>query len=312
MEFDAHGATLTSSSYSHSHPPNSNSASSNSNSIGVSEGGYTYSQYADFDLSSDDGGNSANSDFFDKALSAAGGEGRRPVLSVRVPVCVQGGQGIRPPAEVPLRDRGAVALSNSISSLSTSAPVGAAGSGTGGGARSVPLLHNNNSVPGGVKAECRNCGETHTPLWRRGLNDELNCNACGLYCKLHKRPRPKTMRNNNGADSAEGRGQPVRTEAVDVMGVSWLFAQMDADADTHAARCYNCHTTATPLWRKDEAGKTVCNACGLYYKLHGSARPFLMKSDIIRKRSRHDAPRDSAAVYETVTASPGVIRRASP
>ena len=26
-------------------------------------------------------------------------------------------------------------------------------------------------------------------LWRRGLNDELNCNVCGLYCKLVSSPR---------------------------------------------------------------------------------------------------------------------------
>ncbi|KAF9491114.1 hypothetical protein BDN71DRAFT_1510662 [Pleurotus eryngii] len=150
----------------------------------------------------------------------------------------------------------------------------------------------NNSAPGGVKAECSNCGATHTPLWRRGLNDELNCNACGLYCKLHKRPRPKNMRSNHG----EGRAQAApRQEAVDVM-----------------AQCYNCHTTATPLWRKDDEGKTVCNACGLYYKLHGSARPISMKSDVIRKRSRHDARRAGNGVSETPSASPGVSRRASP
>ncbi|KAG1893553.1 uncharacterized protein F5891DRAFT_962795, partial [Suillus fuscotomentosus] len=54
----------------------------------------------------------------------------------------------------------------------------------------------------------------------------------------------------------------------------------------------------TPLWRKGDEGKTVCNACSLYYKLHGSARPISMKSDIIRKRSRHDARAQRSSLTE--------------
>ncbi|KAK2462482.1 hypothetical protein APHAL10511_005452 [Amanita phalloides] len=168
--------------------------------------------------------------------------------------------------------------------------------------------NNNNSAPGGVKAECSNCGATHTPLWRRGLNDELNCNACGLYCKLHKRPRPKSMRNSHG----EGRTQSTpRQETVDVMGKLQHGTHMGSGSSALPAQCYNCHTTATPLWRKDDEGKTVCNACGLYYKLHGSARPISMKSDVIRKRSRHDARRGNNA-SETPSVSPCISRRPSP
>ena len=47
------------------------------------------------------------------------------------------------------------------------------------------------------------------------------------------------------------------------------------------------------------------------YKLHGSARPISMKSDVIRKRSRHDARRANG-VEETPSASPGASRRTSP
>ncbi|KAG1807994.1 uncharacterized protein BJ212DRAFT_1485279 [Suillus subaureus] len=271
------------------------------------------------------------------------------------------------------------------------------------------------TAPGGVKAECSNCGATHTPLWRRGLNDELNCNACGLYCKLHKRPRPKSMRASHGEGRRGGVSSlasalstlasiaappPSSAAATPVVeavspGVSAAAASAIANVSSGAgpsagvnanataassvkvagagvssssgagpsvtatasatitatatagmglgagrgevveiigsAQCYNCHTTATPLWRKDDEGKTVCNACGLYYKLHGSARPISMKSDIIRKRSRHDAraqrssltdtpnasntpgtPSETPSQTQTPSASPGVSRRPTP
>ena len=33
--------------------------------------------------------------------------------------------------------------------------------------------------------------------------------------------------------------------------------------------CVNCGCTTSTLWRRNNDGETVCNACGLYFKLHG-------------------------------------------
>ncbi|KAG1727258.1 uncharacterized protein EDB91DRAFT_1350335 [Suillus paluster] len=192
------------------------------------------------------------------------------------------------------------------------------------------------TTPGGVKAECSNCGATHTPLWRRGLNDELDCNACGLYCKLHKRPRPKSMSGSHGegrrggasslasalsalasaaalpSSSATPVGEVVSPAATTVTASAGPGAGSNANASAAAnanasastsasagmgmgagrgepveilgsAQCYNCHTTTTPLWRKDDEGKTVCNACCPYYKLDGSACLISMKISCTRR-----------------------------
>ncbi|KAL3891373.1 hypothetical protein ACJMK2_003635 [Sinanodonta woodiana] len=50
--------------------------------------------------------------------------------------------------------------------------------------------------------------------------------------------------------------------------------------------CANCHTSTTTLWRRNSDGEPVCNACGLYYKLHGVNRPLAMKKDGIQTRKR--------------------------
>jgi hypothetical protein len=51
-------------------------------------------------------------------------------------------------------------------------------------------------------------------------------------------------------------------------------------------RCFNCDTTTTPLWRRDDDGNNICNACGLYYKLHNVHRPLSMKRTVIHRRKR--------------------------
>ncbi|GAB5593517.1 hypothetical protein Unana1_08417 [Umbelopsis nana] len=115
------------------------------------------------------------------------------------------------------------------------------------------------------KSICSNCSATSTPLWRRSANDELLCNACGLYLKLHNAPRPKTMKTSS--------------------------VRKDVKADENAVQlyCTNCGTTTTPLWRRDEKGSPLCNACGLYLKLHHEKRPLSMKTDTIKKRQRYES-----------------------
>ncbi|KAI9307559.1 iron transporter biosynthesis regulating transcription factor, partial [Cunninghamella echinulata] len=108
---------------------------------------------------------------------------------------------------------------------------------------------------------CSHCGTTTTPLWRRAPNGDTICNACGLYLKTKHTMRPLT----NGLSKNNNSNNNMMTEGL---------------------ICANCRTTTTPLWRRDDKGNTICNACGLYFKLHKVHRPVSMKRNIIKRRKR--------------------------
>ena len=49
----------------------------------------------------------------------------------------------------------------------------------------------------------------------------------------------------------------------------FVFLQsLQSAARRAGTSCANCKTATTTLWRRNQAGEPVCNACGLYYKLH--------------------------------------------
>ncbi|KAG0294796.1 putative electron transfer flavoprotein subunit, partial [Linnemannia gamsii] len=70
--------------------------------------------------------------------------------------------------------------------------------------------------------------------------------------------------------------------------------------------CTNCRTTLTPLWRKDDAGEILCNACGLYYKLHHIHRPISLKRNVIRRRSRYEGATPTTASTSATSAGAGL------
>ena len=62
-------------------------------------------------------------------------------------------------------------------------------------------------------------------------------------------------------------------------------------------RCYNCHTTEPPSWRRSTLtpGKIVCNKCGLYERTHLRPRPLrfdeLRAGNKSRKQSKVPSPK---------------------
>lgn len=152
---------------------------------------------------------------------------------------------------------------------------------------------------------CANCKVTKTPLWRRGLNGQVLCNACGLYLKARNINRPVSLQRMpqvrkvvisraHGSCPGDGRcngtgGSESCSKCPSFINNNRRNGNLQQESESEEANvkmisCQNCGTVTTPLWRRDSQGHIICNACGLYSKLHNFTRPTASQSYIKRRK----------------------------
>ncbi|RAH44482.1 siderophore transcription factor SreA [Aspergillus brunneoviolaceus CBS 621.78] len=130
----------------------------------------------------------------------------------------------------------------------------------------------------GSKGSCPGGGSCN------GTGGAEGCDGCPAY---NNRVYKSTARGTvpvhawNRAPTVESEKPPPLQEPLDTPGKTTTTGEGNM-----LVSCQNCGTTVTPLWRRDENGHPICNACGLYFKLHGCYRPTTMKKTIIKRRKR--------------------------
>lgn len=119
-----------------------------------------------------------------------------------------------------------------------------------------------------------------------------NANLLGQRGSMFDRPAlstPNTPPEGPGSASGFSSVAPSRPGSPSNKGSSSNLAGaagQGSDNNGVPTTCTNCFTQTTPLWRRNPEGHPLCNACGLFLKLHGVVRPLSLKTDIIKKRNR--------------------------
>lgn len=174
-----------------------------------------------------------------------------------------------------------------------------------------PIDKDSGSCPGGGRCN--------------GTGGQDCCNGCPVYNNRVSVTKPGMQQQRRTSPSEQPRPHPMAAAGQARPSAERSGIQQASSGEELFVSCTNCGTTTTPLWRRDNEGRNICNACGmnhilktgvsdsnaatgLYYKLHGSHRPVAMKKSFIKRRKRvaPALPDHSRQTAQTLTPSTSV------
>lgn len=111
--------------------------------------------------------------------------------------------------------------------------------------------------------------------------------------KIRKKRSPKTKVKTEDSENGDSIQNGVKSEFDPLADCSNIVPEGSITENDGQTICHNCGTNSTTAWRRDLVGNLVCNACGLYYRLHKTERPPHLRKDKIQSRFRKSKKDDA-------------------